>query len=206
MAKDAMTGAKELLTRVYGPQYYVGGPRQGWKKGYNEKWCGLPHTRLHELIHKFFPGHRSMLILGCALGLQVKRALQCGDPAYGIDWTPALGKHKLVKNVVRGSVTHLPFRAKSFDLGVNVNLMEHIPEDLGTRVLEEQGRVCREHFFSIPCMTDFRQLGSFFKESGHVTFKTAPDWIRQLEILGPVEQFLPKNPYGWRIFVIRDQT
>ena len=188
---------------VYGEQYYMGGPRQGWKKGYSEKYLGKPHTLLHKLIHRFFPGHRSMLILGCALGLQVKRCLECGDPATGVDWTPALGKHKLVKNVIRASVTHLPFRSGTFDLGVNVNLMEHIPEKLGDQVINEQGRVCREHFFSVPCMTDFKQLGSFFKESGHVTFKTAAEWTRKLRVLGPVKTFLPKNPYGWRLFIIR---
>ena len=181
----------------------MGGPSVGWKKGYNEKYLGLPHTRLHKLIHQFFPGHRSMLILGCALGLQVKRCLECGDPAMGVDWTPALNKHKLVKNVIRASVTHLPFRSGTFDLGVNVNLMEHIPRDQIPRVLREQQRVCKNHFFSIPCMTDFKQLGSFFKESGHVTFKTAAEWTRKLRVLGPVKTFLPKNPYGWRLFIIR---
>ena len=203
MAQNAMKKEKDLLNRVYGLRYYMGGPREGWKKGYNEKYLGKPHSELHRWIHKFFPGRRSMLILGCALGLQVKRCLECGDPAYGIDWTPALGKHKLVKNVARASATHLPFRSGTFDLGVNVNLMEHIPKDLTDQVIREQGRVCRAHFFSIPCMTDFKQLGSFFKESGHVTFKTAAQWIQQLRILGPVEQHHPQNPYGWRLFIIR---
>lgn len=191
------------LMRRYGEEYYLGGPSVGWKKGYSEKWLGLPHTRLHELIHRFYPGHRSMLILGCALGLQVKRALECGDPSYGVDWTPALRKHKLVKNLIRASVTHLPFRAHVFDLGVNVNLMEHVPEEQVQQVLEEQKRVCRDHFFSIPCMTDFRQLGSYFRESGHVTFKTKAWWIQQLRILGPVEHHHSENPYGWRLFIIK---
>ena len=196
--------AKDLLSR-YGEEYYKGGPRQGWKQGYSEKWLGLPHTRLHKLIHRFFPGHHSMLILGCALGLQVKRALECGDPAYGVDWTPALIKHKLVKNVIRASVTHLPFRSGSFDLGVNVNLMEHVPESQVQQILTEQRRVCKNHFFSIPCMTDFRQLGSFFKESGHVTFKTREWWIQALRILGEVHTYHPKNPYGWRFFIVKHQ-
>ena len=203
MARDPVRTPKQLLDQVYGVEYYRGGPRQGWKKGYNEKYLGKPHTDLHKLIHRFFPGHRSMLILGCALGLQVKRCLECGDPAFGVDWTPALGKHKLVKNVARASVTHLPFRSGSFDLGVNVNLMEHIPPDLTRGVLLEQKRVCKQHFFSIPCMADFRQLGSFFKESGHLTFKTAQQWIQQLRILGDVQHYHPKNPYGWRLFIIR---
>ena len=194
--------AKDLMRR-YEESYYLGGPSVGWKKGYNEAALGLPHTRLHRLIHRFFPGHRSMLILGCALGLQVKRCNQCGDSSYGVDWTPVLGKHKLVKNVLRASVTHLPFRSGAFQLGVNVNLMEHLPEHQTQQVLREQGRVCREHFFSIPCLTDFRQLGSFFKESGHVTFKTAGWWIRQLGILGPVQHHHEPNPYGWRLFIIR---
>ena len=203
MAADPVRTPKQLLDQVYGYEYYRGGPRQGWKKGYSEKYLGKPHTLLHKLIHRFFPGHRSMLILGCALGLQVKRCLECGDPAYGVDWTPALGKHKLVKNVIRASVTHLPFRQGSFQLGVNVNLMEHIPERELTCVLREQQRVCKEHFFSIPCMTEFRQLGSFFKESGHVTFKSKEWWIQQLRILGDVHHVHRKNPYGWRLFIIR---
>lgn len=189
----------------YDVEYYRGSPRVGWKKGYNEKYLGKPHTILHRWIHKFFPGHRSMLILGCALGLQVKRARACGDPCYGIDWAPVLGKMKLHRNVVRGSVTHLPFRDKAFNLGVNVNLMEHVPEDQTRQILLEQGRVCINHFFSIPCLTDFRQLGSFFKESGHVTFKTREWWIQQLEILGCIHTCKPKNPYGWRLFIIREQ-
>lgn len=194
--------AKELLKR-YGREYYVGGPRQGWKQGYNEKALGLPHTRLHRLIHRFFPGHRSMLILGCALGLQVKRAQMCGDPVVGVDWTPALGKNKLARDLVRASVTHLPFRDGSFSLGVNVNVMEHVPEDQVDHVLREQRRVCLEHFFSIPCLTDFRQLGSFFHESGHVTFKTVEWWTHALRRLGHVQHFHEKNPYGWRLFIIK---
>lgn len=191
------------LMKIYNKEYYVGSPRVGWKKGYGEKYLGLPHTRLHKLIHRFFPGHPSILILGCALGLQVKRCNQCGDPAYGVDWTPILGKHKLVKNVARASVTHLPFKDQAFDLGVNVNLMEHVDEPNILNVLKEQGRVCRNHFFSIPCMTDFRQLGSFFKESGHVTFKTVQWWQDRLRILGPVKHVYEKNPYGWRLFIIK---
>lgn len=189
--------------RRYNLEYYRGSPRVGWKKGYCEKWLGLPHTRLHRLIHRFFPGHRSMLILGCSLGLQVKRCNQCGDPAYGVDWTPVLGRLKLVKNVLRCSVTELPFRDGSFDLGVNVNLMEHVPLDQADQVLKEQGRVCREHLFSIPCMTDFKELGSFFVESGHVTFLTAMEWINKLSILGPVRHVHEKNPYGWRLFIVK---
>ena len=195
--------AKDLMSR-YNREYYIGSPRVGWKKGYNEKYLGLPHSRLHKLIHKFFPGRRSMLILGCALGLQVKRCNQCGDPSMGVDWTPILGKHKLVKNVARASVTLLPFKSNTFDIGVNVNLMEHLPEDQALQVLKEQARVCRNHFFSIPCMTDFKQLGSFFKESGHVTFKTVQWWLQQLSSLGPVKHVHEKNPYGWRLFIIKE--
>lgn len=196
----------------YNEEYYRGAPHVGWKKGYNEKWLGLPHTRLHQIIHKFFPGHPSMLILGCALGLQVKRALACGDYAVGIDWAPAMPKMKLAPNLVRGCAWRLPFREGSFDLGVNVNLMEHIgvegDEDETLRlvdlVISEQGRVCRNHFFSIPCMTDFRQLGSFFVESGHVCFKTREWWMKRLGPLGRVKEYHPPNPYGWRFFIIRE--
>ena len=111
-------------------------------------------------------------------------------------------------------MTHLPWREDTWDLGVNVNLMEHVPEkpqpdmpDLTVEnVIREQGRVCRNHLFSIPCITDFRQLGSFFKESGHVTFKRAQWWIQRLRTLGPVQHWHQKNPYGWRLFIIREKT
>ena len=198
-----MYDEKELMNKVYREEYYSSNPSIGWKKGYNEKMLGKPHTLLHQMIHKFFKGKPSILVLGCALGLAVKRSLQCGHFSVGIDWTPALGRHKLVKNLSRGSVTHLPFRDHSFDLGLNVNLMEHIPEKYATRVLLEQGRVCKEHLFSIPCMTDFKQLGSFYRESGHLTFKTADEWLKLLSILGRVEHYHEKNPYGWRFFIVR---
>ena len=200
-----MRSEKDLLANVYDASYYAGRPREGWKKGYNEKYLGKPHSELHKWIHTFYPGHRSMLILGCALGLQVKRCNECGDPALGIEWTPALGKHKLVKNVLRGSVTHLPFKGQAFELGVNVNLMEHIPIDHVDQVIREQGRVCKDHFFSVPCIAEHDELGSFFLESGHVTFLTVQEWTEKLSVLGSVEQFKPKNPYGWRFFIIRDK-
>jgi hypothetical protein len=192
--------SKHLL-KLYDEDYYLTGKRGGWKQGYTEKALGRIHKELHTWIHKFFPGRRSMLIFGCALGLQVKTAHLCGDPAVGIDWNPLLGKHKLTKTIVRGSVTHLPFRSSTFQLGVNVNLMEHIPEDQLQQVIREQFRVCKEHFFII-------DIGGG-SEPTHVTLRPLEFWRQQLQSLADpqlqISEALKSRPPAWHIFILKNR-
>jgi len=189
------------LMAQYNEEYFLKGSTSGLQKPYSEKWLSGCHRDLHRWIHKFYPGKRRILVLGCALGLQVKTSLRCGCEAWGVDWTPLLSKHKLTSNLVRATVWALPFKDRAFNLGVNVNLMEHIPEDLTGQVLREQFRVCENQFFVIPPGSQ-KYMNV---DKTHVHFKPLSYWIRTLEAFGRVQHTLKVKPPPWHIYIVRDR-
>lgn len=195
------------LMRLYDEDYFIHGKSSAWKQGYSERTMRGVHTVLYNLVKKCFPNAKSKLILGCAFGMQVKISLEHGDYAVGIDFTPLLGKHKMITNIVRGSVTHLPFRNGTFDLAVNVNLMEHVPFEHIAQVLREQKRVATEHFFIIA----HRQINMGSKPTKpkkkgditHVTMRPQSFWLAYLKTMGTVEYFEKKEPPPWNIYLVR---
>ncbi len=53
---------------------------------------------------------------------------------------------------VKGSATQIPFEDKSFDFVLSVDMLEHIPDDLREKVIQEMIRVCRKKLYlSFPC-------------------------------------------------------
>jgi len=202
-----MDSELKRLMQLYDEDYYIHGKTSAWKSGYSEKTMRGVHELLYNWVKRFFPKAKRKLIMGCALGMQVKICREHGDFAVGIDFTNLLGRYKLSKGLVRGSVTHLPFRNGTFDLAVNVNLMEHIPLEHIEQVLREQKRVSRNHFFHIAheALTHSRCKPTK-KASGditHVTMRPHSFWIELLKIICNAEYHEKTDPPPWNIYIIR---
>jgi len=192
---------KELMKK-YDENYFLYGKTSNWEQGYNERTMRPVHELLYHHIKAFFPNAKRKLVFGCALGMQVKVSLEHKEFAVGIEWTPLLGKHKLTTNVVRGSITHLPFRDNTFDLAVSANVLEHIPIELLDQVLREQKRTCKEHFFIIPC----GKPNPHDRDITHITMMSKEFWLQKLKLLGAAKYFERTEQPIWNMFVVRHET
>jgi len=195
------------LMQLYNQDYFFHGKTSAWNKGYNEETMRGVHTQLYNWIKRFFPKAKRKLILGCALGIQVKISLEHDEYAVGVDWTPLLGRHKLCSNLVRASVTHLPFKDQAFQLAVNVNLLEHIPEEWLMQVLAEEKRVAQQHFIEIahrPLSLE-KQPAPPSKPGDitHVTMRPHNFWKEKLKLIGDAEYHEKLNEPPWNIYIIR---
>jgi ubiquinone/menaquinone biosynthesis C-methylase UbiE len=114
-----------------------------------------------------------------------------------------------------GSATDLPFPDKSFDSAVACEILEHLPQEAGPRLIAELKRVCRSSFVvttpNFPCLrgggdtkdgfnpfeahhhnflySEFKTLG--FTQIVGVGFKT-PSWTLSRALTG-LGQFFPRQ-------------
>jgi len=186
------------LIELYNDDYYDG-VTSNWDQGYTwEAMKGIQHE-LYRVVRKYFPEKGLTLISGCALGATVKAFKEHGEQAIGIDITKVLGRRKLCDDLVRGDVRYLPFKDKSFDLCVNADLMEHIPEPYVMQVFREQARVAKNHFFII---TVKEAEGS--KELTHITIRDAYWWLERIKkVIGEPTVKIDGKGINWLIFLVR---
>lgn len=96
-------------------------------------------------------GVKTVLELGCAYGYEVKALRNKGIEAIGIDISKYALKKRCTDWLIRASVTHLPFKDKSFELAWSISTMEHIPERYMPTTVKELERVAMKqlHIISI---------------------------------------------------------
>lgn len=202
-----MSDQMKSLMRLYDEDYYIHGKTSSWKQGYNERTMRGIHKTWYDIVKRCFPNAKRKLIMGCALGMQVKICREQGEMAVGIDWNRLLGKHKISKHVVRGSVVNLPFRDNTFDLAVHANLLEHVPAEHIEQLLMEQKRVAKDHFMIIPHGnvkgTANQRVAPKERDITHVTWRPHSYWLEMLKIIGHARYFEKKKRPPWNIYIIR---
>lgn len=84
---------------------------------------------------------------GCGTGAVLKRLLEEGHRAVGVDFSPtalAFCAERGLSRLVRGSVSELPFRDESFDAVVSLDVIYHAAVEDDVEALREFRRVLRK--------------------------------------------------------------
>ena len=110
--------------------------------------------QLHEFLLGEVPNLTSKVVLDCACGHGILgylvRSEKNGDKAYlvGFDlrkfYVKYCKKHRIYNDIVLADARHLPFRRKSFDIILAVEIVEHLEEKDGNIFLDEVDVLCRE--------------------------------------------------------------
>jgi 2-polyprenyl-3-methyl-5-hydroxy-6-metoxy-1,4-benzoquinol methylase len=122
---------------------------------------------------------RTVLDAGCGSGILVRRFLEKGYVARGIElseWVVQSQCPDLLRDgiVQVGSLVDLPYRDNSFDLVFSSDVLEHIPEELIPRVVSELVRVSRGAVFMSISLRP-----SSMNNKYHVTLKPRSWWEEQ---------------------------
>jgi len=181
---------------------YFDGKTSNWDQPYTwESQKGI-QEQLYQTILKYFPNPNKVLVSGCSLGATVKTFHEHGHTCVGVDITNLLGKRKLCTRLIRSDVRYLPFKSNSFDLCINVDLMEHIPNQYVNQVLNEQARVAKNHFFIIVSYEKAWNSDED-KDITHINIKPLTYWHEKLSKLGKVEYHHLKEPLQWRCWIVK---
>lgn len=93
---------------------------------------------------------RSVLDVGCAYGYIVRRCLEGGVPAVGLDVSMWCGQQKVIPGFyIMGTGWALPFKDNAFDVLHCEGVLEHIPEDKIEQLMAEFDRVASRRYLGI---------------------------------------------------------
>lgn len=118
----------------------------------------------------------TILDVGCANGVYVKRLLDAGRDAFGVDLLEFPGWDALSGRILMGNATALPVRDDAFDTIISFETLEHVPDPAAA--LREYRRVAKRIIISVPnCETPagLREGGLTFHhwiDRTHVNFFT----------------------------------
>uniref|UniRef100_A0A6M3IXB1 Putative methyltransferase n=1 Tax=viral metagenome TaxID=1070528 RepID=A0A6M3IXB1_9ZZZZ len=131
-------------------------------------------VRFGIIMHLAHP--KSLIDIGCAYGFMVKRALDKGMPAMGVDvseWAEEQASRILPKgHFIRCNIEHgLPIKDLEYDCLYSEGVLEHISEDKIDFVLSEMGRVANTRVLAISFEGDAK---------GHLCMHDAEWWKERI--------------------------
>ena len=121
------------------------------EKDFKEDWnlSGMHPYELHRFILSEIPllDNKIVLDLGCGRGIwgYLMRSERMGDNAYliGIDlYKPYLQfckKYQVYDNILIADVRFLPFKDKSVDVVLAIEIIEHLEKDEGYKFIDNSG-------------------------------------------------------------------
>lgn len=135
-----------LSSSFYDKSYYEHGI------GYSGYTTTLTGNVVYHLVNlyralkiKFLLKPKSLLDVGCGIGLLVYYLRKMGVEAYGIEISNyAISKSPLGirKYLTIGNILHLPYKDNSFDIVTTVDVLQHLHKDDIAKALKECNRVC----------------------------------------------------------------
>lgn len=114
----------------------------------------------------------SVLDIGCAYGYIVRRCIEAGIPAVGMDVSQWCGLQHVISCYVRGTAWALPFKGKSFDVIHCEGVLEHLPEDRMLKIMKEFERVAHRYYLGI-CYDDS-------DTEGHICIHPSEWWMERV--------------------------
>ena len=139
-----MVSAGKCSISNYEKQYFTEHPYNPYQ---DFERHGKVFNNLVRILHP-----SSMLDVGCAYGFIVKRCLEAGIFAMGLDVSQWCGQQKVIPgHYIRGTAWALPFKNKSFHVLFSEGVLEHIPEDKIDQVFAEFERVAARRCLGVSC-------------------------------------------------------
>lgn len=128
----------------------------------------------------------SVIDVGCGYGIFVKRCLDAGYDAFGVDISRRAIEECMHRTGKPGRFStvlssRLPFEDGQFDLVVSLFLLEHLPTVYVQSTLREMSRVSRRHTFHIITLGKSAKLN---KREFHLTVRNDIWWRKQFEKAG----------------------
>lgn len=134
---------------------------------------GLNADRVRKIIELTNP--KSVLEAGCAYGYMVRRFIDAGIPAMGIDisgWAEEQAKTIIPGCFIKHDIRKpLPFKDKEFDLLYCDGVLEHIEEEFIPSIMMEFERVADRRLFGITFLDG---------APGHLCRKGKDWWLEKL--------------------------
>ena len=165
---------------------------KGEAKGYKGIYADFPERlKFLDYIKSLKP--ESVLEAGAAYGFLVKSLNDAGIPAEGFDVSTFAHKMRVTDKVRVASVLDLSrYGDKQFDLEVDIELLEHIPEAYTDQALRELARVSKRgvHWIAYKEVDDLFQT----KDITHINIKPYRWWVEKVaEICGPTHTVVYKE-------------
>lgn len=168
---DASTWTPQQRKKAYDRHYFNGG--DGGVGGYSREgyWDYPVHWLTYRKVMEKKP--ESVLEIGCARGFILKRLEDNGVRVKGLEVSDHCWLTRAVEDVVVWDITQAPWPVadKSFDLGLSLATLEHIPEDKIRVVMREFARTCKRGLHGV----DFGDEDDGFDKT-HCTLKTKEWW------------------------------
>jgi len=170
-----MSDKKKIDASFYDEEYYE-------KKGYTVEKQYATFSELAEHFKQRF-NPKSVLDVGCSIGVLVKALRDLGVDAYGVDYSEYALSHapKEVKNYLKRAAVdkeRLPFKDESFDMITMLELLEHLQDH--RHVIAEANRVLKKG--GVVFVTTPWDLSP--EEPSHINVHPRKFWIKEFENLG----------------------
>ena len=123
-----------VLADAYDESFYVNATPNSSAKGYNDYLATIDRRlagfrRWYREIERVVGEPGRSLDFGCAIGVMVRAAQDCGWQAVGYErshWAAAYGRERFCIEIVTGDGSADPFPAESFDLITMWDVVEHL--------------------------------------------------------------------------------
>ena len=158
--------------------------KEWYDKEYFDRWSRGMHYRprlkkLQKHISQYNP--RTVLDVGCGIGVMVKRLRDGGIDTYGMDFSPDAGK-LIPKHFVVADAKNIPYPDNSFDVILASDFLEHIAEEDIDQVYSEMKRVGGKIVANIAFKKDrvYKKKDGEWSVDTHLTVKPQEWWEKKV--------------------------
>lgn len=173
-------------TELFGEDYYINGIKTGLSNYENYRWLPELTLPMAKSFIEIFGIEKKHIVLdfGCALGFFVKALREHRIRAFGVDISEWAVKNcdTDVVGYVYNKIEDCPY---SFDYIFSKDVLEHIPTETLTQILEKLFSICTEAAIFIVPLAD-SEGGKYIYpndelDKTHIHRKTLQGWVDLIE-------------------------